>query len=66
MTHKMILMSHDFKEVHKIVVARRKDNADVAQVAEPLIRNEKGGSSSDPIGPISMLTSGSNFDNMEG
>ena len=28
MTHRMILMSHDFKEVHKIVVARRKDEQD--------------------------------------
>ena len=31
MTHKMILMSHDFKEVHKIVVARRKHNAGEAE-----------------------------------
>jgi hypothetical protein len=38
MTHKMILMSHDFKEVHKIVVARRKDDASVAQQEERGIR----------------------------
>ena len=33
MTHRMILVSHDFKEVKALVVAKRKDNADVAQVA---------------------------------
>lgn len=32
MTHRMILMSHDFKEVLKVVVARKK-NAGMAEVA---------------------------------
>lgn len=36
MTHKMILMSHDFKEVKAVVIARRKQ-ADVAdQSARPV------------------------------
>ena len=37
MTHKLILMSHDFKEVHKVIVARRK--ADVADHSDPLVRD---------------------------
>lgn len=40
----------DMKSVCKRLA--NKFNAGVAQVAEPLIRNEKGGSSSDPTGPI--------------
>ena len=42
MTHKMILMSHDFKEVLKVVVARRK-HATVAQVEEQPIRTRQVG-----------------------
>ena len=40
MTHKMILMSHDFKEVLKVVVARRK-HAGVAESrgAHPVSEN---------------------------
>ena len=46
-------MSADFREVHKVIVVDGKDYADVAQVAEHLIRNEKDESSSDSIGPNS-------------
>jgi hypothetical protein len=53
MTHKMILMSHDFKEVKAILIARRKDNAGVAQVAEHDIRNVEGESSNDSTSPRS-------------
>ncbi len=58
-----INLNADLREVLKRLAGKR--NAGVAQVAEPLIRNEKGGSSSDPTGPILMQAIGSNFDNME-
>lgn len=53
MTHRMILVSQDFREVKAMLTATPRNYADVAQVVEPLIRNEKGGSSNDPIGPNS-------------
>lgn len=46
MTHRMILMSHDFKEVKALVIARRKDNASEVRQDERCIRNaEVDGSS---------------------
>jgi hypothetical protein len=39
MTHRMILMSHDFKEVLKVMVAKKK-NAGMAEVDMHLTRNE--------------------------
>jgi hypothetical protein len=35
MTHKMILMSHDFKEVKAMVIARRKAGVSQAEVSVP-------------------------------
>lgn len=55
MTHRMILMSHDFKEVHKIVVARRK--ASIAQVEERIFRTDEVGAS--------IASAGSNFEEVQ-
>lgn len=49
MTHRMILMSHDFK-VLKVVVAKRKHKADVAQVGERIFRTDEVGASTASIG----------------
>ena len=43
MTHRMILMSHDFKEVKAILIARRK--ASIAQVEERIFRTDEVGAS---------------------
>ena len=44
MTHRMILVSHDFKEVKAVVIARRK--AGIAQAAEHAPRKGEDGTSS--------------------
>jgi hypothetical protein len=62
MTHKMILMSHDFKEVLKIVVARRK--ASIAQVEERIFRTDEVGASIASAGSILTPSIDSNRDNM--
>ena len=59
MTHKMILMSHDFKEVKAMMIAKRKD-ADVAQVGERLPRMQEVGTSNVSIGPSFDLPFGAN------
>ena len=46
MTHRMILVSHDFKEVKAMVVAKPKDDAGIAQVAEHAPRKGEDGTSS--------------------
>lgn len=46
MTHRMILMSHDFKEVKAMVIAKRKDDAGIAQAAEHAPRKREDGTSS--------------------
>lgn len=44
MTHRMMLVSHDFTKVHSIVVARRRQ-AGVAQVEERIFRTDEVGAS---------------------
>ena len=46
----MILATPDLKTIYKVVVARRKNNADEVQQDERCIRNAEVGSSSLPIG----------------
>lgn len=50
MTHRMMLVSHDFREVKAVVVARRKQNAGVAQAEERLNRNQQVGVSNTSLG----------------
>ena len=51
MTHRMILVSHDFKEVKAVVIARRKD-AGMAEEAMHLTRNEDYSCSTQDTGSI--------------
>ncbi len=51
MTHKMILATADLQVIYKVVVAKKKVDAGVAQVAEHLIRNQEVRSSSDLTSP---------------
>lgn len=47
MTHRMILASADLKAIYKVVVAKKKLDATVAQVGERRFRKPEGASSND-------------------
>lgn len=51
MTHRMILATADLKTIYKVVVARRKVDAGVAQAAERRFRKPEVRSSSDLASP---------------